>query len=79
MRLIISKNKRREKFISLCLQTTINVSAKNMKAGYVEKYETIIVPPASKVKLDVNKDVMNTYVDYSMRCDSAALFMSCKP
>jgi len=54
------------------------MSAKNMKAGYVEKYETIIVPPDSKVKLRVNRNLMNTYVDYSMKCDTAALFMTCK-
>jgi hypothetical protein len=49
-----------------------------MKPGYVEKYETIIVPPESKVKLRVNRNLMNTYVDYSMKCDTAAPFMTCK-
>jgi hypothetical protein len=49
-----------------------------METGCVEKYETIIVPPDSKVKLSVNRNLMNYYVDYSMNCDTAALFMTCK-
>lgn len=49
-----------------------------METGCVEKYETIIVPPDSKVKLSVNRNLMNCYVDYSMNCDTAALFMTCK-
>lgn len=49
-----------------------------METGCVEKYETIIVPPDSKVKLRVNRNLMNLYVDYSMKCEASALFMTCK-
>jgi len=78
LRLNLSKNKWAEIFFFTLSSDSNKHFYKEYETGYMEKYETIIVPPESKVKLRVNRNLMNCYVGYSVKCDTTALFMTCK-